>query len=163
MKTKKPKAQAQQRANNVASVADIAKLLKELNPARDELRLQVATTASYDEFLDRHGEFVSKLLRITTRPTASTVRKAVVEVFEFISHGAATGFADMIARSVSHARSIARNATTGAKIPPATLRIVKCFRTMKRVLKKRLSASSGPDVDVVEPEPATPPDVISLS
>ena len=57
------------RAANVATPAQVAQILVHLHPARDEARLFACLDGGYEQFFDRHAEFVVQLLRVTVRPT----------------------------------------------------------------------------------------------
>lgn len=145
------------RAVNAAKPKEVAQLLAHLHPALDEARLFVALGGSYEDFIDRHAEFLVQLLQITVRPTTSLVKQAVALAFNRPNVGSSVSFATMVSNGVAYARRLLRNSTTGAKVAPATLRVLKALQAagvpgkfQRRTLARRASGASSAGVPATQ-------------
>ena len=70
--------------------------------------------------------------------------------FERPNVGSVISFATMVTKGVAYVRRLMRNTTSGAKVPPATLRIVKALQAagapgdfQRRCLKRRASGTTA--------------------
>ena len=137
-----------ERVRNTATPRQVAQIMCDCMPSRDEGRLTASVHGSFDEFLDRNSEFVVKLLQCTPRPTAKLVKAATRLAFEFADEGAIVAFASVTVRAVAHARRAMRGTTSGRRIPPATLRAGKATQRgmgqfAARSLQRRRSEASS--------------------
>ena len=165
------------RASNVACSLDVSKVVQEIyRPGRavcDDTRLFKFMDASFPKFIEVHAEFLVKLVQMTPRPTVGIIKDAVAKIFPHSSDGQNLHFATMVCKSVSRIRRIGHATTSGKKLPPAMLRVLKAMgssapgRLQRRSLEKRISRTSDPSAtqdSIMSVHPPSPPkaDVVTI-
>ena len=80
---------------------------------------------TYDEFVCRHVEFYCRLAQVTPRPTLALLQKSLEKAFETATQTQIDSFARLVVRTFSHVRGVGRSATTGQRLEPDVLRLIK--------------------------------------
>ena len=94
------------RASNTATASEVCNALSELC---DVESFAISSDADYADVADKYSELITRLLSLTSRPTASILQDGMSRAFPDLSRGRIRSFSALISGCVSVTYSIDKN------------------------------------------------------
>ena len=139
---------AMARVKNTADVSVVVRVIRSELHGLDSSKYMVQDD---EDFIASYKDFLCQLLQKTQRPNASVVTQACMIAFKGTEFGAATVFANRVAKAVQYCRSKGKSITSGTRTSEAVKAVCKHLGPMnltqdlkKRALQRNSSNASDP-------------------
>lgn len=135
----------------VKNTADVSVVVRVLRSELHGLEASKFMVQDDEVFIASYKDFLCQLLQKTQRPNASVVTQACMIAFKGTESGAATVFANRVAKAVQYCRTKGKSITSGTRTSEAVKAVCKHLGPMnltqdlkKRALQRNSSNASDP-------------------
>ena len=117
----------------------------------------MSSDAEHLDVAAKYADFIERLMQLTPRPVASTLKEAMLQAFPSLTPGRVNTFAGLITGCITHFRNVSKSVVSGTKIPAGGRRVVNAILASSpgdKGVRRRLRKKSSDEDSVVEVAPA---------